>query len=521
MNFVSRLRRPRPTSILRRAMIEGLERREVFNTTPFVLASGNFQQNWSFPGGDLLTTNNDWANVPAIMGYRGDDITTATAVDPQTLLGEGTVVVNVTVNQANPNTNTGGGVAEFTLADPVVAFQGSGTADAPNLVIHLDTTGRGSIVVQYNLRDIDGSADNAVQPVALQYRIGSTGNFINVPAGFVADASSGPSQATLVTPVNVTLPAAADNQALVQVRVITSNAVGNDEWIGVDDINISSSPFTAPNNPNFTIQTAAGNSVKAEGNSGTTSYTFTVTRDANTTVAGSVDWAVSGAAVGSATAATAADFAAPTSGTVNFAAGETSKQVTVLVNGDTTIESDEGMAVTLSNPLPSGATIGAGSGTASAVIANDDAVQSLVAGDVVLTAISTVPNPDIFTFVPLVDLLPGMVVYFTDNGWTATGAAGSLSTVEGTVAFTVGASGVTKGTKIEIDLSTDQLSATVLPSTAGSAAVTGAFALGSTGDSLFVYTNSPSIPNMLFGVNMGSTYTPATFSNAVTFLPTV
>jgi hypothetical protein len=27
--------------------------------------------------------------------------------------------------------------------------------------------------------------DNAIQPVALQYRIGNAGNFVNVPGGFV------------------------------------------------------------------------------------------------------------------------------------------------------------------------------------------------------------------------------------------------------------------------------------------------------------------------------------------------
>src|SRR6185369_6354758 len=54
--------------------------------------------------------------------------------------------------------------------------------------------------------------------------------------GFVADATTGPSLATKVTPVSVTLPAAADNQPLVQVRIITTNAIGNDEWVGIDDL---------------------------------------------------------------------------------------------------------------------------------------------------------------------------------------------------------------------------------------------------------------------------------------------
>lgn len=44
---------------------------------------------------------------------------------------------------------------------------------------------------------------------------------------------------TLVTPISVALPAAVDNQALVQVRIMSTNAVGNDEWVGVDDISVN------------------------------------------------------------------------------------------------------------------------------------------------------------------------------------------------------------------------------------------------------------------------------------------
>ena len=197
-----------------------------------------FSQNWSNTA--LISATNDWTLVPGITGYRGDGLTGSTGTDPQTILTEGTAVVNVLANQTNPSTNTTGAVAEFdTLANPTVAFQGSGTARAPNLVITLGTTGFTGINVAYNLRDIDGSADNAIQPVALQYRVGLTGNFTNVPVGFVADATSGPSLATLVTPVSATLPAAANNQPVVQVRIITADAVGSDEWVGVDDINIT------------------------------------------------------------------------------------------------------------------------------------------------------------------------------------------------------------------------------------------------------------------------------------------
>src|SRR5262249_44520549 len=43
----------------------------------------------------------------------------------------------------------------------------------------------------------------------------------------------------LVTPVNVSLPAATWNQPLVQLRIITTDAVGSDEWVGVDDISVT------------------------------------------------------------------------------------------------------------------------------------------------------------------------------------------------------------------------------------------------------------------------------------------
>ena len=206
-----------------------------------------FSQDWSNTG--LITTDDNWSGVPGITGYRGDGLAGGTGVDPQTILGEGTLVVDVNANQTNPNTFTTGGVAEFQLSNPTVALQGSGTARAPYVQFSFTTLGQSGISISYNLRDIDGSADNAVQPVALQYRVGSTGNFTNVPAGFVADATTGPSLATLVTPVSVTLPAAVDNQSIVQVRVITTDAAGSDEWVGIDDVNITSSGVTPTPTP--------------------------------------------------------------------------------------------------------------------------------------------------------------------------------------------------------------------------------------------------------------------------------
>ncbi len=196
---------------------------------------------------DLITTDDDWSRVPGIVGYRGDALTSADGVDPQTVLADGAATpVDVLANRSNPAGLATGGVAEFDgLPDPAVALQGSSTADAPHLVLRVATTGRSRIAVSYVVRDLDGSADDAVQQVALHYRVGTDGVFTNVPAGFVADATEGGS-ATRVTPVAAVLPPDADDRPHVEIRILTANAVGADEWVGIDDILVGGTPLGSP-----------------------------------------------------------------------------------------------------------------------------------------------------------------------------------------------------------------------------------------------------------------------------------
>lgn len=218
----------------------------------FSLASGNYSQDWSDTG--LITTDDDWSGVDNITGFRGDGLTGSTGTDPQTILGENTTEIDVIANQTSTGLSTGG-VVEFELADPVVAFQGSGTADAPYLVFYMDTTGRANVTFAATLRDIDDGT-SAVQPVAFQYRVGETGDFTNIASAFVSDANTGGT-----TPVSFTLPGDAEDQAQVQIRAITSNAAGSDAFIGVDDIVISSDATVAATTifeEDFTGFTGAG-----------------------------------------------------------------------------------------------------------------------------------------------------------------------------------------------------------------------------------------------------------------------
>ena len=157
--------------------------------------------------------------------------------------------------------------------------------------------------------------------------------------------------------------------------------------------------------PSFAIDDVSHN----EGNSGTTSYVFTVTKTGSTALSASVDYqTVDG------TATVADNDYQAANGTLTFAANETSKQVTVLVNGDTTFETDEAFTVHLSNA--SGATISDADGTGT--IVNDDAAPSFSIDDVSHNEGNSGTTSYVFTV--------------TKTGDTALSASVDYQTVDGT-----------------------------------------------------------------------------------------
>ena len=205
------------------------------------LATSNFFQNWSDT--NLITTSDDWSGVPSIIGARGDCLTSTDDVDPQTVLSNDMIIPDVNANETNVATTTGG-VLEMQIANPTIALQGSATADAPYLLLHMDATGRQNVTLSFNARELDISG--ATQQIAVQYRIGNSGSYTNLPAGYIADASTG--MGASVTPVTVALGATANNAAQIQIRIMTTNASGSDSLIGIDDILVTSSAIgnTAP-----------------------------------------------------------------------------------------------------------------------------------------------------------------------------------------------------------------------------------------------------------------------------------
>jgi uncharacterized protein len=113
-------------------------------------------------------------------------------------------------------------------------------------------------------------------------------------------------------------------------------------------------------------QVNIANASIAEGNSGTVLMTFTVSRAGGFATAASVDYQV--VLDGTADAADLA-AAAVLSGTVNFAIGQTTRTITVEIQGDTVGEFNETFSVVLSNAVGNVAIV---DGTAVGTITNDD-----------------------------------------------------------------------------------------------------------------------------------------------------
>ncbi|MGE8505324.1 MAG: Calx-beta domain-containing protein [Pseudomonas sp.] len=247
--------------------------------------------------------------------------------------------------------------------------------------------------------------------------------------------------------VNAGLPsgtvAFAEGQTSVQitVRVAGDGHIELDETFSVElqardgntELTVASAETCIDNDDmGFSITPLAAD--KAEGHSGTTAFTFTVTRAGDLGSAALVDWSLSGIA-------NAADFAA-SSGTLSFAAGEASLTLTIQVNGDLQVEADETFTVTLNNArLEDGTPQAVVDGTADGVIRNDDQGFSVNAEQTSISEGNSGSKTVIYTIVRSGDLTGSSTVDYQvtgSNGGDAADTIGGLPT--GSLTFAPGQS---------------------------------------------------------------------------------
>ena len=168
-------------------------------------------------------------------------------------------------------------------------------------------------------------------------------------------------------------------------------AAGHDVSLYGSDVAVSPDAIQFRGGQVQVVQTpviSIGNVSHNEGNSGTTPFVFTVSL--STASATQVTVAYNTADV---TATAPSDYIAQ-SGTLTFAPNATTQFITVLVNGDTTVEPDEVFDVVLSSPSANAAL---GTSTGIGTIVNDDFMPSITVGDVTKQNVATGTTTAVFT----------------------------------------------------------------------------------------------------------------------------
>ncbi|UPY35439.1 Calx-beta domain-containing protein [Sediminicoccus sp. KRV36] len=294
------------------------------------------------------------------------------------LFAAGDATQTITINVAGDGIIEPDEVFTLSLSAPSGASLGTATADAT--ILNDDSFVPTTLSVAATLAD---RPEGQPGSTLLTFTVTRTGDVSGASSAAWAIAGSGLNPTDAADFVGGVLPSGIVSFAAGQTsRVINVNAAGDTAWEADESFTLTlSSPVgtvlgtsTAQgilrNDDPTRFAITATDAVKSEGQAGSTPFTFTVTRDGDTSVAHSITY---GVVPNGASKANAADFVggAFPSGTVDFAVGETSKTLTINVQGDTTVEADEGFAVQISTATPG---LAIATSTAFASILNEDVV---------------------------------------------------------------------------------------------------------------------------------------------------
>jgi len=199
----------------------------------------------------------------------------------------------------------------------------------------------------------NGGTTTATFTVTLSAAAASAGSDYVASSGTLT-FTAGQLTKTLSVMINGDTTVESDETFVVNLSAATGATIADAQATGT----ILNDDVAPPPLPTLSIDDVA----VTEGNSGTRLANFTVTLSAAAASAVTVNYASADG-----TAAAGSDYMSAT-GTLTFAAGETSKTVAITVNGDTTVEPNETFTVGLS--AASGATIAKASGAGT--ITNDD-----------------------------------------------------------------------------------------------------------------------------------------------------
>ncbi|MCC4596163.1 putative Ig domain-containing protein [Xanthomonas campestris pv. phormiicola] len=304
----------------------------------------------AFSVGGTATSGTDYAAVSSPLVIAAGQTSGTITINPtadSTVEDDETVVISLAAGSGysvgSPNSATGTILNDdqpsLSINDVSLSEGDAGTSNATFTVSLSQPAGAGG--VSFDIATADGTATAGVDYVAASL----TGQ--TIPAGSSSatftvlvngDTLNEPNETFFVNVSNVTGATVADAQG--QGTIVNDDA---QPALSIDDVSVN------------------------EGNSGTTTATFTVSLSAASGQTVSVNYAT---ADGSATAGS--DYVAR-SGTLTFAPGVTAQGVAITVNGDTAVEPNETFSVGLSGASNASIATATGTGT----ILNDDAVVTV------------------------------------------------------------------------------------------------------------------------------------------------
>ncbi len=329
-----------------------------------------------------------------------------------------------TVNDDNPN------------GDPLVATWRFDISDYSNISLSLDAGAMGdfesddTVTIRYS---IDGGEE---QPLFSFTSDNDGAQTYTLASGKTVDLNDPMVETTsglVLTNELQTLMADLEGSGSELTITVEGSANGSNEAFVLQNLQLEGDT-SGGGGTSTTYAIAAEAESKAEGDSGITSFEFTVTRDGDLSEAGTVDFAVGGDV-------DAADFGSTLpSGSIEFAAGETTKIITVNITGDETTELSEALTVTLSNPTGGKIT----TKTATSTVENDDTAPTLISTIQGEGAESGMVGEFVY--------VSALVTRLTDSGFylqeETTDSDGNVSTSEGIFVYTGSAPTVAVGDEV-------------------------------------------------------------------------
>ena len=302
----------------------------------------------------------DYADAGTGTATSGTDYTAVTASTLTFAAGETSKTITVSVTGDTADEGTGETVvislSNASSGTAIATASGTGTItdNDPKFSINSPTATEGDSSSASLVFTVTLSAAGA-SPYTVDYA--QTGGTATSGTDYAAVAADTLTFAAGTTSQTITVPVTGDtldesNETVVLTLSNASSGTAISTATGTGTI--------TDDDPKFSIDSPS----VTEGDSGQANLIFTVTLSAASTSQLTVDYAQTG---GTATSGT--DYAAVTAGTLTFAASETTKTITVLATGDTADESNETVALTLSN---ASAGTGIATSTGTGTIRDDD-----------------------------------------------------------------------------------------------------------------------------------------------------